>query len=172
MQTGILTPGFLIYLFAFGCTGSSLLQEGFLQVQSSGLGSSCGARASYSSGFSCSRAWAPGTWASVVAAPGLSSCDLLALGSADSVVAMHGLSCSEACGIFPDQGSNPCLLYWQADSYPLRHQGTPPLDFFICISGFSVIWGKLLRSVEGFQPRRRPVPWAPLHPSSLAHQGG
>ena len=28
----------------------------------------------------------------------------------------HGLSCSEACGIFPDQGSNLCPLHWQADS--------------------------------------------------------
>ena len=29
---------------------------------------------------------------------------------------MHGLSCSAACGIFPDQGSNLQLLPWQADS--------------------------------------------------------
>ena len=29
----------------------------------------------------------------------------------------HGLSCSVACGIFPDQGSNPCSLHWQADSF-------------------------------------------------------
>ena len=36
--------------------------------------------------------------------------------SAASVVVVHGLSCSAACGIFPDQGSNPCLLHWQADS--------------------------------------------------------
>ena len=28
----------------------------------------------------------------------------------------HGLSCSAARGIFPDQGSNLCLLNWQADS--------------------------------------------------------
>ena len=28
-------------------------------------------------------------------------------------------------GIFPDQGSNPCPLRWQADSQPLRHQGSP-----------------------------------------------
>ena len=34
-------------------------------------------------------------------------------------------SCSTACGIFPDQGSNPCPLHWQADSQPLRHQGSP-----------------------------------------------
>ena len=33
-----------------------------------------------------------------------------------SVVVAHGLSCSAACGIFPDQGSNPCPLHWQADS--------------------------------------------------------
>ena len=25
-------------------------------------------------------------------------------------------------GIFPAQGSHPCLLYWQADSLPLSHQ--------------------------------------------------
>ena len=33
-----------------------------------------------------------------------------------SAVVAHGLSCSVACGIFPDQGSNPCPLHWQADS--------------------------------------------------------
>ena len=42
-----------------------------------------------------------------------------------SVVVAHGPSCSTACGIFPDQGSNPCPLHWQADSQPLRHQGSP-----------------------------------------------
>ena len=49
---------------------------------------------------------------------------------AGSVVVAHGLSCSAACGIFPDQGSNPCPLYWQADSQPLRHQGSPAFLFF------------------------------------------
>ena len=33
-----------------------------------------------------------------------------------SVVVAHGLSCSAACGILPDQGPNPCSLHWQADS--------------------------------------------------------
>ena len=42
-----------------------------------------------------------------------------------SVVVAHGPSRSAACGIFPDQGSNPCSLHWQADSQPLRHQGSP-----------------------------------------------
>ena len=37
----------------------------------------------------------------------------------------HGPSRSVACGIFPDHGSNPCPLHWQADSQPLRHQGSP-----------------------------------------------
>ena len=44
---------------------------------------------------------------------------------AGSVVVAHGPSCSAACGIFPDQGSNPCALHWQADSQPLRHRGSP-----------------------------------------------
>ena len=28
-------------------------------------------------------------------------------------------------GIFPAQGSNPCILHRQADSLPLSHQGSP-----------------------------------------------
>ena len=49
---------------------------------------------------------------------------------AGSVVVAHRLSCSAACGIFPDQGSNPCPLHWQADSQPLRHQGSPKRWFW------------------------------------------
>ena len=45
------------------------------------------------------------------------------LQSTGSVAVVHGLSCSETCGIFPDQGSNLCPLHWQVDSYPLYHQG-------------------------------------------------
>ena len=56
-----------------------------------------------------------GTWASVVAP----------LRPWSSVVVAHGLTCPAACGIFLDQGSNPCLLYCQADSQPLDHQGNP-----------------------------------------------
>ena len=47
-----------------------------------------------------------------------------------SVVVSHGPSCSVACGIFPDQGPNPCPLHWQADSQPLRHQGSLVHDSF------------------------------------------
>ena len=46
---------------------------------------------------------------------------------AGSVIMAHRPSCSAACGIFPDQVSNPCPLHWQADSQPLRHQGSPPI---------------------------------------------
>ena len=49
---------------------------------------------------------------------------------AGSVVVAHGPSRSTACGIFPDQGLNPCPLHWQADSQPLRHQGSPKNTFY------------------------------------------
>jgi len=42
-----------------------------------------------------------------------------------SVVVAHGLRCPTACGIFLAQGLNLFLLHWQADSYPLCHQGSP-----------------------------------------------
>ena len=52
---------------------------------------------------------------------------------AGSVVVAHGLSCSTACGIFPDQGSNPCPLHWQADSQPQRHQGSSQSPFLVSL---------------------------------------
>ena len=51
---------------------------------------------------------------------------------AGSAVVAHRPSCSVACGIFPDQGSNPCPLHWQADSQPLRHQGSPLRPLLKC----------------------------------------
>ena len=56
-------------------------------------------------------------WTSVAAVPGLQS--------TGSVVVAHGLSCFTECGIFLDQGLNPRLLHWQANSLPLSHQGIP-----------------------------------------------
>ena len=46
---------------------------------------------------------------------------------AGSAIVAHRPSRSTACGILPDQGSNPCPLHWQADSQPLCHQGSPVL---------------------------------------------
>ena len=53
------------------------------------------------------------------------------LSSVDSIVGVHGLSCSVACGIFPDQGSNPCLLHWQVNSLPLSQLGSPRILPFL-----------------------------------------
>ena len=54
---------------------------------------------------------------------------------AGSVIVAHGPSGSAACGIFPDQGSNLCPLHWQADSQPLRHQGSPGLGLLDTLAG-------------------------------------
>ena len=63
-----------------------------------------------------------GIWALEVVIPGLQS--------TGSIVVAHRLSCSVTCGIFPDQGSIPCLLHLQADSLPLSHQGSP-MNWFL-----------------------------------------
>ena len=62
---------------------------------------------------------------------------------AGSAIVAHGPSCSAACGILPAQGSNPCSLHWQADSQPLRHQGSPIFFFFnevVWWCGVSISW--------------------------------
>ena len=106
----VFIPVLLLFFFflIFGCTGSSLLCAGFLQLQRAGATLCCGARASHCSGFSCCGARALSAGASGVVARGLQS--------AGSVAVAQGLSCSTACGIFPDQGWNPCPSHWQADS--------------------------------------------------------
>ena len=65
----------------------------------------CGARACHRGGLSCCGAQALGSWASAVVA--------------------HGPCCSTACRILLEQGSNQCYLHWEADAYPLHHQGSP-----------------------------------------------
>ena len=101
---------FFNYLFFFCCVVSWLLHAAFL--------------------FSCSE---QGLLFVAVRCAGLSLRWLLlwsaGLSSTGSVCVAHGLSCVGACGIFPDQGSNPCPLHWQADSQPLRHQGSPRICF-------------------------------------------
>ena len=71
--------------------------------------SRCGAWASYCGGVFL--VWSTGSMRTGfrrAAACGLESMNL--------VVVTHGLSSSTACGIFPDQGSNPCPLHCKVAS--------------------------------------------------------
>ena len=78
-----------IYVFIFGCVGSSVLHRLLSSWGEKELISCCGAQASHSGGFSCCGAQGLGHVGSVVAVPGLCV-----------------LSCSTGCGILPGQGSN------------------------------------------------------------------
>ena len=60
---------------------------------------------------------------------GFSSCGSRALEHGSAVVVSR-LSCSVACGVFPDQGLNPHTMYWQVDSLPLDNQGSSPPPLF------------------------------------------
>ena len=53
---------------------------------------------------------------------------------AGSVVVAHGLSCSAACGIFPDQGSNPCPAL--AGRFPTTAPPGKPSSLFFCLCFF------------------------------------
>ena len=68
-----------LFIFIFGCIGSSLLCEGFLQLWRAGATLHHSVRTSPCGVFSCCGAWALGTWAPVVVARGLSSCGSQAL---------------------------------------------------------------------------------------------
>ena len=63
--------------------------------------------------------------ASLAVALRFSSCGTRAVERVGSVAVAHRLSCLEACGIFPDRGSNRCPLHWQVDSEPQDHQESP-----------------------------------------------
>ena len=107
--------------FVSGCTGSSLLCAGFLQLVSRGY-RSC-AQASHYRGFSCCGAWAPGC-------AGLCNCSMR------SIVVARGPTSLRACGIFLDQGSNLCLLYWKVDSLPLSPQGSLSILLIVVTAGY------------------------------------
>ena len=94
-------------LFIFGCAGSSLLLKAFSSCSKRGLLFSWGEQASHCGGFSCCRAQALGC---------------TGFGSCGAQTVAHRSSCPEAHGIFPDQGSNPCVfcIGWQV----LNHSTT------------------------------------------------
>ena len=63
-------------------------------------------------------------WSMGFRAHGCSSCESQALEHRQNNCDAWA-SCSLACGIFPDQGSNLCLLHWQEDSFLLAPPGKP-----------------------------------------------
>ena len=66
-----------------------------------------------------------GMQASVAAAHGFNGCSSWALEHRPNSCSTRAEFCSATYGIFPDQGSNLCVLHWQANSLPLSHQGRP-----------------------------------------------
>ena len=82
---------FKVY-FIYCCVVYSLQCGPFLYLQ---------CQASHCSGFSSCRAWTPEHMGSVVVVPGLKN--------TGSIAVSHGLSCSAACEIFPNQGLNLCV---------------------------------------------------------------
>ena len=118
----------------FCCAVSSLLCVLFSSCSKRGLLSSCDVQVSHCCSCSC---WLQALQASVVAARGLSSCGSQALEHSLSSCGTQALCCFPAYGIFLDQGLNPCLLYYQAESLPLSHQGSPWLfNRLFFLSGF------------------------------------
>ena len=108
----------LFWVFSSFCVGFSLVAEsgGYPQVawlQCAGfsllwlLSWSTGSKAS---GFSSCGTWAP-------------QLQLLDPKAQAQSLQLTDLVVPIACGIFLDQGSNPCLLHWQVDSLPLNNQG-------------------------------------------------
>ena len=85
----VTTPFFCCLLAFSSCSEWGLLSSCSLQASHCAGLSCCGARL-YSSGTSIVERW-------------LSS-------------SAHRPSCSEVCGLFPNQGSNLCPLHWQVDS--------------------------------------------------------
>jgi len=105
-----------VLLFISGCAGSLLL---------CGLSSSC-SEWEYSLAVCTdfSLQWLLSLWSAGSRIPGLQE-----LPHRGSVIVAHGLSHSEVCGIFLDQGSNASILHWQADSLSLSHQGSTLVYF-------------------------------------------
>ena len=69
---------------------------------------------------------------SAVAVPGLQN--------TVSIVVVNGLSCSIECGVFLDQGLNPCPLHWQVGSLPLYHQGSHSVIIDLVIIAVSFLF--------------------------------
>ncbi|XP_066862771.1 doublecortin domain-containing protein 2 isoform X1 [Kogia breviceps] len=78
-------------------------------------------------------------------------------GRAGSAAMAHGPSRSAARGIFPDRGTNPCPLHRQADSQPLRHQGSPRPDL-LCGENLNMGNDRQSKSTVGSSDNSSPQP--------------
>ena len=90
---------FTYLLFIFGCTGSLLLRAHPLSLVAVFGGYSPVAVLRFL----------------VLQGTGCRARGLQLLWHTGTVLLAHGLSHPVTCGIFPDQGSNPCPLHWQVD---------------------------------------------------------
>ena len=123
-----------MYLFIFDCVGSLLLCAGFLKLWRARAALRCGARASHFGGFSCCGAWALGTRASVVVAPGLSSCGSRALECRLSSCGAQGLVAPRHVGSSRARAQTrvPCIGRWI-----LNHCATREASTYLFIS---ILW--------------------------------
>ena len=125
-RTNLIHKTISVLFFLFGCAGSSLLYSGFSLVAVSrgcslvvvhGLFIAVASLVAEHGALGCTGFSSSGTWVQ----------EFWFLGSRAQTgsIVVHGLTCPEACGIFPDLGLNLCLLHWLADSLPWSHQGSP-----------------------------------------------
>ena len=85
-----------------------------------------------------------------------------------SVVVVHRLCCSTACRIF--LGSNLCPRHWQADSYPLGHQGFCLSLFFDSLATGPQNFKEVQRDMStGSREADRAQPFPTQHPPLLAY---
>ena len=115
-----------IHVF-IGCAGSLLLHGFFSGCSKRELLSSCSVQASLLLHCTDFSLWWLLLWSIGSRVLGLQWLQLKgsvvavhSLWSTGSIVVAHGLSCSAACGVLPDQGSIPCPLDRQVDSSPVR----------------------------------------------------
>ena len=99
---------------------------------------------------------------------GFSCCGARSLGTQASVVVVHRLSCSTVCGIFPDQGSNPCPCFgrWILNHWTTREV---PLHVYLYSLGYS--GGSVLGKVECTPHGTKGVIWAYTINISCKHHG-
>ena len=77
----------------------------------------------------------------------------------------RGISCSLACGIFPDQGLNLCLQLWQADSLPPSHHGSALTIFTRYFSCFDKTHWQICKSNSKFFKRTHKSVFMNVYPS-------